>query len=787
MIVARHLTLLLAAAALAGGAAAAGCGGGGRSSSGPATATVEGWVVGPQGGPVAGASVELAAGPPDRPAAIAAASTGKTGSFHLRGIPAGIYRIRARSAGLADASARVVVAPPAAVRATLRLDTAVALAGRIEDRRGAPVPLARVRAIGASADPGAMAEMRGDPADTAGRFEIPNLSPGSYRLLIEAPGLGMMQAGPVAAPDRSLLITLEGESRSLVGSVTGEGRPAIGARVLLGGEAMREPRIAETDAGGRFAFAGIGPGAYVLRAEAGSAVAPIVSAVVGDSPELAAAPPLVALVLVTGTSARGRVVDERGGGVPDAVVEIDTVPATGLWPPIRSDSAGAWTSPPLAPGTYRIRARRAGFVARRTATVNMPGQGAPVTLELARMGTLTGRVLDEQGAPLGGATVHDRLAESEELGVIWSPLPPAAEAAASGAGPPIAVSTGVGTRRATTGGDGRFALGDVPPGRVRIEVLHPRVVPFRTGTLVVAPGQRLDVGTLKVHAAARIQGLVVDADGSPIAGAKVTAAPAGGDAAGVPGGAGDALYALTAGDGSFSLPLPSGAHRVTASVAGRTQATVEIRVDPGARALPPVTLRLAKGDQSVEGVVRDSQGRPLARAHVAVRAAPTPEAAAATATRGELPLAAAVADAGGHFRLVGLPAAALAVEVRHPSYATFTRTFVPGGLLAVEVPVPGGIDGEVHERITGAPVPGFELSAQGPAGASAVPTAGTGGRRRGSPDPAARFSLRQLVPGSWTLRVRAPGYRDLERAVEVPAASMPGEPSVRDLRLDLDR
>src|SRR3569623_924857 len=83
------------------------------------------------------------------------------------------------------------------------------------------------------------------------------------------------------------------------------------------------------------------------------------------------------LVLAPARTLPGRVVDYRGAALPDATVRIDLIPATGLWPPLETDGAGAWTSPPLPPGKYQLRARRAGFTARRTSIVEITSDMPP--------------------------------------------------------------------------------------------------------------------------------------------------------------------------------------------------------------------------------------------------------------------------------------------------------------------------------------------------------------------------------------------------------------------------
>jgi len=755
----------------------------------PLTGVVEGIVADPLGQGATDVMVELTTDPPDGRVPIAAAKTGTAGTFRMDGVPAGRYLLRARRRSFAGAAASVTVGE-GAVRVELRLAALARLRGRIEDGHRTPIPLAHVLVFAvAEASAPTFHEAR---ADANGHFSVDDLTAGAYRLLIEAPGLGTAAAGPVTAPDADVVVVIPGESRSVTGLVTRLGHPARGVRVHLGGESVSEPRMTETDIAGQFAFPGLGPGNYALRAESGALVSPVVAdVIVGAASQVRQ----IDLVLDDAAFVRGRVVDDGGAGLSGALVRVDLIPATGLWSSVETDGTGSWISPPIPPGKYQLRPRRAGYTARRTVVVDVPPRNraassiAPaseaIALGLLRTGEIVGRIVAENGAPIAGAKVHDRPATIEELGVIATPLP-AAAAAASAATGALAVGDGqFAARQAQSGADGRFVLTDVPPGRLRVEILHPSAVPFRGRPLVLPPGGRLDLGALILARAALLSGHVTDDAGLPLAGVRVAA---GRTAAG---GATDAsLYAVTGSDGEFALPLAPGEHAVVATMQGRLDAEVVVHVTPDA--IPrPVTLRFAKaGNRELSGVVKDTDGRPLAGARVSAfpgRAAAMPSTGPEASALGT-----ATTDPGGHFRLSALPDAALRIEVGHPRYAPFAMD-VEGAAtpvaarteLVMSVPVPGGISGEVHESVTGGPVARFEIDAQGPAGATAhFPERG----RRADPKRGPfHFVLAPLAPGAWILRARAPGYGPVDRQIVVPAAGTLGDASIRDVRLELRR
>jgi hypothetical protein len=149
------------------------------------------------------------------------------------------------------------------------------------------------------------------------------------------------------------------------------------------------------------------------------------------------------------------------------------------------------------------------------------------------------------------------------------------------------------------------------------------------------------------------------------------------------------------------------------------------------------------------------------------------------------PLGGAVTDAGGHFTIARVPRGTLLVEASHPDYGRATAAATPGAAAILTVPVPGGIRGEVREHVTGAPVTRFRIDAAGPDGRTAAATATRG--KGGKPPGDGGFTLARLVPGRWRLTVAASGFRATEREVLVPASSTLGQPSVVDLRIELER
>jgi hypothetical protein len=338
---------------------------------------------------------------------------------------------------------------------------------------------------------------------------------------------------------------------------------------------------------------------------------------------------------------------------------------------------------------------------------------------------------------------------------------------------------------------GHFEIGDLLPGPVRLELLRAGAVPLRTPEWSLRAGEQRDVGALALRDGIPVAGRVLDDEGQPIEGAHVGARAAPGD----PAADGDlGLFAVTDGSGRFTLALPPGRRALAITAPGRLGASAPVDVTEGAPPPAELTVKLTRADGVLEGLVKDDAGRPLARAQLtawpldaegaagAVLAARRPAGDAA-------PLGSALADAGGHFTIAHVPRRPLLIEAQHRDYAAATATATPGSPVIVTVPVPGGIRGEVREQVTGAPVAGFRVEASGPDGRTAVAArprrAGAKAQvKKGASDGA--FALERLVPGRWRLVASAPGFQSLEREVDVPPGSRPGEPSVLDLRLELE-
>ena len=779
--------LLVAMMVLAIGAGAAGCtrprrsAGDGRPASKAVLATIDGRVVAASGLPIGDATIVLDGDGDGDPGArgldqtpMATVRSSAEGWFHIANVPAGRYRLRAHAAEHADGHVRFEVHARERLTTSVRLAQAETLKGQVVDRRGQPIPGARVLLWDLGDRAG---RPRESITDDAGRFVLGGLTRGLHRLIAEAPGFGSVERSPIEIPSAAPVLRMETDGHSVAGTVTAAGGvPAAGARVVIGGENLSPVRATTTSPDGRFLFSGIGAGAYVLRATRLGEVSRVSSEIIVD--RSAERPPVVHLVLGPGWLVAGRVVDDAGRALPNAEVRIDALPGEDPLPEIiHPDARGDWRTGPLLAGEYRLTPSQPGYVARRPLHLmvgaSTVGGERPQILELVRGGDIIGRVVDQRGAPVSDATVRCLVPGREDLAVIAERLPPAAEAAGLPSGSGHALGR---TRSVGTDSRGAFQLADMLPGPVLVEVDRVGSVPQRSRQLSLHPGQRLDVGTIALTEGVRFAGRVVDDRDVPIDGARVRVIMGG--AASSTAGESDIVLVTDRG-GQFTTSVLDGVHQLRISAAGMQDQSLAVRV--GGAAPPEVTVRLARADGALEGAVRDVVGRPVARARVIAWPAPagsSPGGVLPAIADGASPLASTITDAGGHFALSRLPVATILIEVNHADYPRVAELIDLAGPVrpspTVKVPMPGAIEGEVRERVTGAPVSTYRIEARGPDGRVASAT-----RKSGV------FRLSRLLPGRWTLSARAPGYLTAETAVDVPASTTLGDPSVRNLRVEI--
>ena len=298
-------------------------------------------------------------------------------------------------------------------------------------------------------------------------------------------------------------------------------------------------------------------------------------------------------VVVTPCSAAGRVVDAGGRGIVGALVLLRSrragEPSGATEAPItaRTDGAGDWSVPGLAPGRYVLSATAAGF---------LPGSRDDLSLQSGDANAGLDLTLTAGGHPLRG-TVHDISGGPVEGAVVT--IERRGEGNLISAGPPAIP--------AISDAEGRFEA-RVADGVYRVEAWH---ADYATDSEIADVDGGPRSVTLRLVAAASVEGTVrTNQDGRPVAGAIV--------------GVGESFEpgapaAVADERGRFRLTgLRSGPYALRAMAAGHASGEPE-RIELGiGEALTDVELRVDRAFK-ISGFVaaKDDPGRALAEVMVA--------------------------------------------------------------------------------------------------------------------------------------------------------------------------
>lgn len=631
-------------------------------------ATVAGIVTDGAGAPVPDAAVlvytHIAGNPNERqnfPARTAA-----DGSYRVDGLAACLRTtLLVDAEGYAPVSLErnVPLAAGATDRWDVRLFRGATIEGRVVGENGSPIEGATFTLGPPGTFPPPQARVTRSRPD--GRFLVEGVALGEVVWRVRADGwydpiVEAMQFDPYRseAAGRKLRLATEGERKLLdvsmkrgipvTGSVVdAEGRSVAGARVSVtydrrGGEidGAAGP-FADTDARGRFAFAGLTPGRGArLHATARNA------RTAGDVtiPDGLESREVVLRMVATGRIT-GRVVDERGEGIARVQVSRDD-----LAPGSFTDGSGAFRLRDVPEGPHEVHLLDGQSRPR--------GQRIPVTILPGVDGRdVEIRVLDP--ARLGGVVV-------DEAGV------PVAQAMLSA----IAVGLTVEPWFTITDANGEFQLVGVSPGSYRIHldgVAEP----------VTASSGALDLRLVrKPEQSERLSGTVVDAEGRPVARVRL--------AIGWTAGTQRTIHVHDVGGGRFDIAVPTTDPTVTVEAydasdeAGRRlplrpwrREAIDIRT--------PLAIRMEPG-RRLEGHVLDANGVGAEGVQLRIR---SQGGVIAGSGDSAVPVPTTRADAQGHFVFEGLLDGALVFEVQsrdgHPATPNVT---VQAGHNAIEIRLP---------------------------------------------------------------------------------------------------
>lgn len=710
-------------------------------------------VTGQDGRPLAGARVRVAGDEPGRwlespwriPTRIAL--TDQAGLAVLPRASGERLNVRAGAAGHAPVGPREVSGGAMDLRLA---------AGRMRDLEvwnaaGRPLPGVVVR-LGKVAWPvGRTSE--------AGILPVPIPEEGERDLLLTAEDGRVLEtvlqppAREETGPQRLTLPDAETLPGKVVSAV--DGRPLAGALVWL----SRDPgAFRKTGPTGDFRLPVI-PG---KDASVGAAAAGFFPADVESTSRPGRARRAPTLALEPALSVSGRVVDERGQGVPGVEIDAAHQPGAPLRSPnmfrsggtLRSDPAGRFRIRNLAAEVgYRLRLSKRGFAPAEAEIPPLaPGRPASELRIVMRQGrAVFGRVLSPSQEPVAGARVTLRPAPSADL---MTRLREAREPRPG--------------YEAATNAGGRFEIADLPAGSFDLVVRGRGYAPLTVPGLSVPQGKgETDLGTVMLAPGVALEGFVVDAQGRPVEGAEVRVQEAGStdrfaiirDAEPGPP---DALTGL---DGSFTVEdrRASETVDVTASREGYVPGKA-----PGVQvpAEQPVRLVLQPAS-AVLGRVVGPDGKPIPQARVIVEEmaasnSPGLRITSFLQTRRE------ITDQDGSFRIGGVAPGPIQIRAlaRGWQSAELANLEVPAGrdLKGVEIVLQPGarIEGQVLSPAR-RPVPGARVSLLQPRSGGVRPRAQVGGMTDGE----GRYLLEGVPPGAHSVAVEHGSYQRTVRDLDV--------------------
>jgi protocatechuate 3,4-dioxygenase beta subunit len=438
--------------------------------------------------------------------------TGPDGLARIDGVAGGdgFLDVEARGFAPVRRDVRVPEGARAPVVVEVELQAGAPLSGTVRAADGSPVEGARVVAHEATA----MVEVDGPrtdgvATDREGRFELPALAAGIYRLQATHPEHVAGEFGPVRVDGVRPLAGLEirmGAAGVVSGRVLdADGRPVPHASVGSVPPPKSPKRMAGMGFGAAYVFGHAdAEGAFELRGLPRERVSLFATSPEGSSEEvevdLGPTPRVegVVLRLTPGGRIAGKVVDGHGAGVAEAMVSAMADFQDGTYEKafarsshrqVMTDGGGGFELHGLVEGTYQLRAtRHAGRMDwYRMKTVESHTGDLAVILTLPEDGGLRGRVSFRDGSH--PASFRLVLGLSEEL--------------------PFEAPDGV------------FVVGHLLAGEVEVSVRGPGFAPRALGKVKIEEGKVTDLGDVQVERGRRVSGRVTDGDGRPVESALV--------------------------------------------------------------------------------------------------------------------------------------------------------------------------------------------------------------------------------------------------------------------------
>jgi uncharacterized GH25 family protein len=541
-----------------------------------------------------------------------------------------------------------------------------------------------------------------------GRVDAPRpaAEPARSAAITPAPGAAAQSQEPPSPPaGRALRWALdtdvEGPLRLEGQVVDGDGHGVAGAEVWL---SSVPPRTAKTDDDGTFSFDKLVGRTYALSATRAEQIGgPVRHKLTAHSDPVVLRLGEAAAVVVT-------VIDDARKPIQGAEVKLEQRT-------VRTSDQGIARVAPVHPGWIEVEASAPGHApSTGFTTVGSAGATGALTITLHKGYPVSGRVVDEAGAPIAKVRVTGNaglMGDAKETG------------------------------GATTNERGEFTLAALASGSHTLLASDGEHAPARSAPITVADRPVTGV-QIAMRAGGVIAGTVVDGNRKPVPFATVRVAGASQqiwEAAG--------RQATTDQKGAFEL---RGLTRAKLQVRAESDAAASKIVDVDVTTTPKVAALELVLDVagSIAGVVVDETGAPVAE--VQVNAFPDILAGASTAGLALAGLSSATTGGGGEFVIRGLPDGGYRVWAARPS----------GGIGNWGQASTAARTGDKDVRITLA-APGTLIGKVALAGSSAPPRLVTVmvGVQMPTPVTDGAFQIKGLAPGSYDVTFRGAEFAEL--------------------------
>jgi hypothetical protein len=311
----------------------------------------------------------------------------RQGLFSVAGLGPGTKLLQAAAKGYAPSGVtEVALEPGRPHQAVLQLGAGKGIGGRVLGADGLPVARARVsvRPGGPSGGLRQLLDPRTLETDADGAYLFDDLAELPY--VVAARGPSGAVASRAGVPPGSYNVVLRLQDTGGIAGIASDGlsgKPirdyTVEVTEAVGGDPyLARPKQRVVSTSGQFRLEGLVPGTYALAITArgyGPATKQGVAVVAGHDAQ-------VSVVLDSGGTVSGVVVDERGAGVPGAALRMDTG-----WhgATVYSDARGAFAIPDVARGRRSLSASHPDYDTRIVSGIGVFAQSAAqVRVELAR-------------------------------------------------------------------------------------------------------------------------------------------------------------------------------------------------------------------------------------------------------------------------------------------------------------------------------------------------------------------------------------------------------------------